>query len=64
MTLPIAVAAARRDVDYRRDIAADREQALHTAIRTAITAGVSVTEIARLSDLSRERIYQIRDGRR
>ena len=27
-------------------------------------AGVSVTEFARLSDLSRERIYQIRNGRR
>jgi|GEM_PF-4130256 hypothetical protein len=29
-----------------------------------MTAGVSVTEFARLSDLSRERIYQIRNGRR
>lgn len=34
------------------------------AIRRAITEGHQVTAIARAADLSRARIYQIRDGRR
>lgn len=33
-------------------------------IVAAIEAGVSVTDIARAVGMSRERIYQIRDGRR
>ncbi|MFE2324571.1 hypothetical protein ACFXD5_11750 [Streptomyces sp. NPDC059385] len=34
------------------------------AIRRAVTAGHQVTAIARAANLSRARIYQIRDGRR
>lgn len=40
------------------------EQVLHGAIRRAIEAGESVTEIAEAAKISRERVYQIRDGRR
>lgn len=40
------------------------EQDRDAAIRRAITAGHQVTAIARAANLSRARIYQIRDGRR
>lgn len=40
------------------------EQDRDEAIRAAITAGASVISIAAAADLSRARIYQIRDGRR
>ncbi len=51
----------RADADRR---AAGWAQEQADSIRTALTAGVSVVEIAALTGLSRARIYQIRDGRR
>lgn len=33
-------------------------------VRKALAEGIGPTEIARVAGLSRERIYQIRDGRR
>lgn len=41
--------------------AADRQT---KAIRTALDAGASIATVAERAGLSRERIYQIRDGRR
>lgn len=52
---------ARRVADADAD-AAREAQAL--AIRAALEAGVSVAALVRASGLSRERIYQVRDGRR
>jgi hypothetical protein len=40
------------------------EQDRDNAIRKALTAGYPVISIAKAADLSRARIYQIRDGRR
>ena len=51
------VANARKDAERAEADMAD-------LIRLAVKAQVSVTEIARAAGLSRERIYQIRDGRR
>lgn len=39
------------------------EHTFRTAVRAAIAAGVTPLEIAERSGLSRDRIYQIRDGR-
>lgn len=63
--------AALRDVERatraRRRADADAADAMERqaiAIRSAIAAGVSVSEIVQVTGLSRERVYQIRDGRR
>lgn len=54
----------------RAEIVADRasikehEAELAAYIREALGYGIGVTTIARAAGLSRERIYQIRDGRR
>ncbi|MGI5397830.1 hypothetical protein [Streptomyces sp. CA-251251] len=53
----IAVEDAARDLQN-----AERER--DETIRAAIKAGASVISIAAAADLSRARIYQIRDGRR
>lgn len=34
------------------------------AIRAALAAGVRVVDVVRVTGLSRERVYQVRDGRR
>ncbi|MBF6315066.1 hypothetical protein [Nocardia farcinica] len=47
-------AAAIKTASARRD----------EAIRKAITNGVAVSKIAEAAELSRERVYQIRDRRR
>lgn len=52
---PVAVAASR---------IGQAEEARDQAIRDALAAGHSVVSIASAADLSRARIYQIRDGRR
>ncbi len=63
--------AALRDVDRatkaRRRADSDAAEAMErqaSAIRAAIGAGVSITDLVQVTRLSRERIYQIRDGRR
>lgn len=61
----LAEIAKQRDVlDLRRGFAAEAEKELAVLIRGAVEAGGSVTGIARAAGLSRERVYQIRDGRR
>ncbi|MFH9426032.1 hypothetical protein [Streptomyces sp. NPDC017529] len=52
---PVAVAASR---------IGQAEEARDQAIRDALAAGHPVTAIANAANLSRARIYQIRDGRR
>ncbi|MEU1121822.1 MULTISPECIES: hypothetical protein [unclassified Streptomyces] len=52
-----AVADAARALTHAEN---DRDE----KIRAAVTAGASVIDIAAAADLSRARIYQIRDGRR
>lgn len=44
--------------------AAEALEARDEAIRQAVTAGLRATDIARAAGISRERVYQIRDGRR
>ena len=58
------VAEKRRNLEYGRKAAQLAEAELRDSIRSAIDAGVPVAEIAGLASLSRERVYQIRDGRR
>lgn len=54
----------RSNIEIARQDIADSEAELHDLVRNAISEGVSVTALARAAGLSRERIYQIRDGRR
>lgn len=54
-------ATSRRVAD---GMLAAAEQRFTWAVRDAIRAEIPVSEIAKLSGLSRSRIYQIRDGRR
>lgn len=55
-----ALAAVEEAVRNLRDAETDRDK----KIRSAIAVGAAVTSIAAAADLSRARIYQIRDGRR
>jgi DNA-binding phage protein len=41
-----------------------RDAEWREAIRAALAADVGATEVARLAGISRERVYQIKDGRR
>lgn len=54
------LAEAQEDVDRQEDRLRRRD----AAIRAALKEGVSVREIVKRTGLSRERVYQIRDGRR
>lgn len=49
--------------DLRRDVVS-AEARVATQVREALKEGVGATAIARAAGLSRERVYQIRDGRR
>jgi hypothetical protein len=68
ITEPLPVHPAANDDLSQVAIAASRigqaEEARDEAIRTALAAGHSVISIAEKANLSRARIYQIRDGRR
>lgn len=48
----------------RRDTVAYTERLWREAIARALREGVGPTEVARLAEISRERVYQIKDGRR
>jgi hypothetical protein len=50
------------DIQKRRTDAAETK--LHGLIRDALADGISATSIAEAAGLSRQRVYQIRDGRR
>lgn len=52
---------ARRRIDKDADEAQEKQAA---AIRAALNVGVTVAELARVTGLSTQRIYQIRDGKR
>lgn len=60
----LVVAESAADLVYARDRVKAVERELAAAIQFALKEGASVTVIARAARLSRERIYQIRDGRR
>jgi hypothetical protein len=68
VTEPLPVRPAATDDLSCVAVAASRigqaEKARDEAIRAALDAGHSVISIAKAAGLSRERIYQIRDGRR
>lgn len=40
------------------------ERAFGDAVRCALAGGIPAAEVAKLANLSRARVYQIRDGRR
>lgn len=55
---------AKYDVLAARDNVTIAEGALADTIRFVLSEGVPVTAVAQAAGLSRERVYQIRDGRR
>ena len=55
---------ASRELDALTQARREARAARDSAIRAALDAGSSVLEVARAAELSRVRIYQIRDGRR
>lgn len=50
--------------DRRREALEEANRELARAIRAALAAGESAADIAFVADISRARVYQIRDGRR
>lgn len=58
----LASATQRRENAQRA--ADDADQEWREMIRTAVAAGARVTEVAMTAGISRERVYQIKDGRR
>jgi hypothetical protein len=58
----LARVALRRNA--RLEQGKEEEISFRTRVRQAVEAGISVSEIRETTGLSRERIYQIRDGRR
>jgi hypothetical protein len=61
--LEAVVEATAAKASVERD-AEDADRAWREAIRTAIIAGFRVVAIAEAAGISRDRVYQIRDGRR
>jgi hypothetical protein len=59
-----AVADATETKRAADEDAADADRVWRDAIRRALTAGQRVVDIAEAAGISRERVYQIRDGRR
>lgn len=59
-----AVADTTRELQALRAATEDAEQAWRAAIRSALHAGQRVVDVAEAAGISRERVYQIRDGRR
>lgn len=55
---------AADDLKRAREAVKDAEKAMGQEIKRALKEKVSVTDIARWTGISRERVYQIRDGRR
>lgn len=59
-----AVARTTRARSAAQATMAEAEQEWRDAIQSALAGRASVAEVARLAKISRERVYQIRDGRR
>lgn len=58
------VEAAAYELTLCRQAVKDAEKELARNVQYALGEGVGVTQVARAAGLSRERVYQIRDGRR
>ena len=52
------------DGDLTDEAAADADRAWRAAIRAALIDGQRAVDVALAAGISRERVYQIRDGRR
>lgn len=59
-----SVADAAEELRLLREAADKAERRWRAAIRAALDAGVSPTEVAEAAGVSRPRVYQIRDDRR
>jgi hypothetical protein len=58
------ISAAKARLEAARQEVVDAEQAMYAAVRAALERGEKVAAIAELLDITRVRVYQIRDGRR
>lgn len=58
------VAEVAHGLALTRQAVKDAEVELAEAIKDALSEGVGATQVARAAGISRERVYQIRDGRR
>lgn len=58
------ISKAARDLATARERVAAAEEKLARVIRIALHNGLPATEIAELAGISRQRVYQIRDGKR
>lgn len=58
------VSGAARNLAIARGRVARREEELAEVIRAALSEGWSASVIAEAAGLTRQRVYQIRDGRR
>jgi hypothetical protein len=61
---PTNVRRATRKLAEAREKVDAAEQAWRSCIRVAISQGCPAVEVAAAAGISRERVYQIRDGRR
>lgn len=64
MTLSSDVAAAARNLAKARERASVAEEKMAETIRAALSEGWSAAVIAEAAGISRQRVYQIRDGKR
>lgn len=60
----MALSRAAQRLQLTRELAEAVEEERDTLIRRMVAGGASVSDIAGRADLNRQRIYQIRDGRR
>jgi len=58
------VLEAAQQLEQRRLHAAHAEQWFRSTVQEALAAGETVANVADVAGISRERVYQIRDGRR
>ena len=61
---PADLADATETYRAADDALAEARTDLYAAVRHALATGTSVAQVAAITGLSRERVYQIRDGRR
>ena len=59
-----AAVAALAEVEAATAARSEAERTWREAVRSAVAAGVPVIAIAAAAGVSRERVYQVRDGRR
>lgn len=61
---PMNIRRATRKLTEARERAQAAEADWQAKIRIAVRQGIPVIEVAEAAGISRERVYQIRDGRR